>query len=803
MPRLLRLALLIGLLLPGAAQADERPALKLLRPDSLLGWGYGAEGTQGWQIERGTLVGAVDAAPLVSGFTFGAFELAFEWSVADDSAALGVSLPPDPRGALAEGDVRLIFSAKEARTVFTTESKGQEQKQYHRLATNNVEPQTFHPATIRYDGGTLRIESHGGTAIIKVPAGLRFGLVLNTSGGEARLRGLQLREPAGESIFSGENLDGWWTPGNKNAWHAEQGELVKRGRGGNYLRTEKEFGNFTFSLQYLIEQGDNSGIGIRTGRSGWPSSEGMELQLQNSPGLNKHALMAIYGNVPPAARADQPHEWNHVTIKADGPMISAWINGELVQHSNTARHPELKHRRPAGWIGFQDHGGIDRFRNLRVLEHAAGQGPSVWQQFEPTAAEVVVNRLMNPEQVAVQDGLRSQAVTAEATGSEQQVLAELAGPGAVVRIVPPNHAGKLAFYFDGEEKPRIERNVEDLLGIAPRIAEDDQPLLTYLPYTKSLKIVLHDGKPGEYWIDAVRVPDDLPIESYTGDETLPRGWEPALEYRRHHQRYGTLRYLGPYERASTTQQMLAAGSSLPLVSIDGTGLVEWLHLEGANDLLHTDDLWLEVRVDGEEKPSVAAPARYLFAPVHDRHRHANYLISARDPGFASRIAIPFERGLTITARNRGAKPIAGLDLTASYRPAHEEATKRQYEKMLRLRGHFEQGENLGSVRLDGHGRLVALVQQHKNLDASRSARIDRLTVDGQPQPAWVQASYERFLGASDGMGDFRTHLSGRAGGFSWRYLQLAPVEYEDALELRFDGPTPQSRLVLYYADPAE
>ena len=141
---------------------------------------------------------------------------------------------------------------------------------------------------------------------------------------------------------------------------------------GNYLRTEKSYGNFTLSFEYLASRGCNSGIGIRTARDGWPSGDGFELQILDAPGLHKDSTMAIYRNLEPLARADRPQEWNSVVIKADGPMISAWVNGQLVQQADTARHPELKHRHPEGWIGLQDHGGKIEFRNLRVLSAPDG-----------------------------------------------------------------------------------------------------------------------------------------------------------------------------------------------------------------------------------------------------------------------------------------------------------------------------------------------------------------------------------------------------------------------------------------------
>ncbi len=67
------LALAITLLCSSALAAD--PGLSLLRPDGLEGWDYGPRGAGGWRIAEGVLSGDQNAAPLLSGWTLGEFEL--------------------------------------------------------------------------------------------------------------------------------------------------------------------------------------------------------------------------------------------------------------------------------------------------------------------------------------------------------------------------------------------------------------------------------------------------------------------------------------------------------------------------------------------------------------------------------------------------------------------------------------------------------------------------------------------------------------------------------------------------------
>ena len=169
--------------------------------------------------------------------------------------------------------------------------------------------------------------------------------------------------------------------------------------------------------------------------------------------------MAIYGNVPPLARADRSDEWNRVVVKADGWMISAWVNGELVQQYNTLDHPELKHRQPQGLDRLSGPRRLDpQLRNFRVLEAPDGTGLDAWQQPPPrrSPATVVIDRLMNPERLSLRRrhhlGRCRRRRASRATSQASRCWPNWPGPGAVVRIARTSDEGRLAFYFDGEDE---------------------------------------------------------------------------------------------------------------------------------------------------------------------------------------------------------------------------------------------------------------------------------------------------------------------------------------------------------------
>lgn len=786
--RVTRVAILAVLWSSVASAAGGAPfGVALLRPDSLIGWEHGEQPVRGWTIADGRLTGQSDAVPLLSGFSFGDFELRLSWSV-DEDGACRLLLPEVPEGQglgllLEEGDAcaRLTDGEKELAPGVKIEAT----------------PDAMHTATLRRAGGKLSVSINGHeTCNVPIDPKRRFGLGLAAVRGSVTLADLRAEEPPGEPLVKND-LSGWWCPGNLNAWKVEDGELVLDERGGNYIRTEKEYGNFTLSMDYLIRKGGNSGIGIRTPRDGWPSGDGMEIQIEDQPGLNKHRTGAIYGNVPPLVRADKSEQWNRVVVKADGWMITVWINGEMVQHCNTRHHPELKHRNLAGWIGFQDHGAWLRVRDLRVLEAPDGEGLAAWAAPPPKrATTAMVDRLMNLERITVCDGITSGVVskTLAAEGPGESVVAELAGPGAIVRFARGDESvdeGTLAFYFDGESEPRIECKLSDLREPLPPLSEDRNPLPTCLCYEKSLRIVLREAEQGSLRIDYVSFPGDYRIESYRDPHSgFPHGWLAPVDYRLGQSRWGVVRQHDPMPKFDGGPVAVPPGESATLLEVDGPGIVRYLKLPGGRGLLANGNLWLEVTVDDEPTPSLAAPARFLIPGLVAEGRYGNFLWTDRG-GPIVRLPIPFVKKLKIAARNCGPKPIENLSaqLCVESVPADEAASR------LRLRARFLAAGDSGDGQLfaeEGRGRWVGLVYQEPE---GQTTGIERLEVDGKPVDGWAAESLDLFLGAP---GEFRRALSGRHEGLAWRNMLLAPVEFEKSIALKATGAQLGDRLVLFY-----
>jgi hypothetical protein len=767
--------------------------LALLRPDSLVGWTHAAAPPDGWSIEQGRLTGADGATPLLSGLALADFELELKWTTSN-SARVIIELPHIPAGPV----LKIAFAQSPCCGRITRDGK--------QLAPGKAVSATerMHSGIIHRQGDQLSVTVDGQqVASTKIAKDARYGLGLATEGGEVVVEGLRLRRSLGEPIFSGTDLSGWWCPGRIDAWQPIDGELVLAERGGNYLRTEKLYGNFTLSFEYKMKKNGNSGLGIRTPRDGWPSGDGMELQILDRPGVDKGGMMSIYRNVAPIAVAHRSEEWNQIVVQAEGRMISVWMNGELVQQVNTAWEPELKHRNLKGWIGFQDHGAKIQVRHLRLTEAPDGLGLNAWYTPRPeSAVQFVLDRLMNSERLSHDDEARGMVVTAKVEEKGEHTLAELTGPGALVRVASDDWSGELALFFDGEEEPRIKCKARDLDRQVLQIPgiRGHQPLLTCLPFEKNLKLLLSDGGPSTYRFEYVQLPKNVVINTpEKPGAAIPKSLAAALDYRFHHHSHGVVRQHSPYLRVASDRKKLPPGEQADVVQADGAGLVQWVQLHCPKQFLETDDLWIEIWTAGESAPAVSAPIRYYFSGVAVAGGYGNYLLTERG-GPINRLAIPFGNGMRMSLSNRGEEPIDGAGLTVSIQQPADNREAENFTNRLRLRGMFRAGaddqEDRTLFRQTGRGRWIGMVCGAGEND---NTVIESLQIDGQPVADWQAADLDALLGRPGNSEEFRGPLSGRQAGLAWRYLLLSPVDFDrEIVATAPEGDRPGSRLALFY-----
>jgi hypothetical protein len=188
------------------------------------------------------------------------------------------------------------------------------------------------------------------------------------------------KPPAGfEALFNGKDLTGWKVlPGGKmEVWGAKDGLLFVDGRGGAWLMTEKEYGDFEIRLEFKMPKMGNSGVALRAPLMGDPAYQGMEIQLLDDANYKNlrptQYTGSIYDVVAPSKQVTKAAgEWQSIQITAKGRQVTVVLNGTKIVDANLddyvkehgKKHPGLS--REKGHLGLQSHDGRVEFKNIYV-----------------------------------------------------------------------------------------------------------------------------------------------------------------------------------------------------------------------------------------------------------------------------------------------------------------------------------------------------------------------------------------------------------------------------------------------------
>ncbi|MCX6877062.1 MAG: DUF1080 domain-containing protein [Verrucomicrobia bacterium] len=181
------------------------------------------------------------------------------------------------------------------------------------------------------------------------------------------------------SLFNGKDLSGWMNAaGGDSKWVVENGAMTWQ-QGSGDVWTKARFGNFVLEVEFNTT--GNSGVFFRTDEPKNCVQTGIEIQVDNPGGPDRHSVGAIYDLVVPTKNAGKPGEWNKFVITAQGPKITVALNGETVcsmdldQWTEANKNPDgsgnkfmrpLKDWKREGHIGLQDHGAKVAYRNVRI-----------------------------------------------------------------------------------------------------------------------------------------------------------------------------------------------------------------------------------------------------------------------------------------------------------------------------------------------------------------------------------------------------------------------------------------------------
>ncbi|MFG0335923.1 MAG: DUF1080 domain-containing protein [Maioricimonas sp. JB049] len=166
------------------------------------------------------------------------------------------------------------------------------------------------------------------------------------------------------SLFDGKSLEGWVQKNGTATYRIEGDAIVGKtneGSPNSFLCTAKDYGDFELEFDVKVDNRLNSGVQIRSQTEGGPTGRvnGPQVEIEASPGESGYIYGEATGRgwLTPKDRLI-PHEhlkngeWNHYRVKAVGPRIQTWINGEQIAD---LKDEAIYETHPSGFIGLQVH----------------------------------------------------------------------------------------------------------------------------------------------------------------------------------------------------------------------------------------------------------------------------------------------------------------------------------------------------------------------------------------------------------------------------------------------------------------
>jgi hypothetical protein len=175
-----------------------------------------------------------------------------------------------------------------------------------------------------------------------------------------------------QTLFNGKDLTGWKIYGTEK-WYAEDGLLVCES-GPNkeygYLGTEQKFKDFELTLEFKQEANGNSGVFFHSSIEGTKIA-GWQAEVA-PPGSSTGGIYESYGRgwlIKPEPEKDKAlimGEWNKMTVKVVGNVVTTFLNGTQMITLDDAKIGEKD-----GCIALQIHsgGGIKvKWRKIKIKQ---------------------------------------------------------------------------------------------------------------------------------------------------------------------------------------------------------------------------------------------------------------------------------------------------------------------------------------------------------------------------------------------------------------------------------------------------
>ncbi len=329
------------------------------------------------------------------------------------------------------------------------------------------------------------------------------------------------------------------------------------------------------------------------------------------------------------------------------------------------------------------------------------------------------------------------------------VLADLEGPGVIYRIHTPTPTeDMLEFYFDGEEKSRVQVRYRDLfmgdhvLFQRPLVGYGAGGFFSYvpIPYEKSCKVFLRAERTQFYQINYARYPEGAGIKSFTAnpDEDQINHIEKA---RKLFESTGKdiSSFIVPegvtIERI-VTKVNLEAGKVVTLFDRDRPGRIVGIRIQPADTLIGKKrDIVIRAFWDGDAKPAIVCPTGDFFGYAWGEPAMRSLLVGTADGVNYCYFPMPFEQSGRIELfAEPGMDRNVNIQGEVLFAPIAKQQTEGKFYAIWRRENPTTKGKPFTFIETNGRGHLVGLIQQSQGLESGNTYFFegdDQTTIDGE------------------------------------------------------------------------
>jgi hypothetical protein len=166
-------------------------------------------------------------------------------------------------------------------------------------------------------------------------------------------------------LFDGKSTAGWQSrptsePANSGDWKVENGVLLCGGTQPSWIATDATYTNYNLKVDFRGPEKVNSGVFLRSQKTGQPHITGYELQIWDYQPAG-FLTGSLVGSVKATTAAKiLPDQWNSYDITAAGDRFVIVLNGKTLLDTHNAEHA-------SGVIGLQcQRDNRIEFRNIKL-----------------------------------------------------------------------------------------------------------------------------------------------------------------------------------------------------------------------------------------------------------------------------------------------------------------------------------------------------------------------------------------------------------------------------------------------------